>query len=479
MADINRDGVPEFFVGADRANSSTGYVRVFSGATGLVLATISGLAAGDQFGHAVSSAGDVNKDSFPDLIIGAPGPSTAAGYAHVISGLWILTNAGTKVLHTFSGKSAGDRYGFSVSDAGDVDKDGNMDVLVGARSATGSGYAEFRSGKTGSALRTFTGGTGIRFFGQSVSNAGDVNNDTFPDAIIGAGFLFRVLSGKDGTQLTQVKNMGGKSVSGAGDVNHDNYDDVMVFDGATGTRKTVRVFSGKDWKVLHTFRTGSVSPHTTFQSAVGDVNGDGYADVIVQNGGSTTYAVILHSGKDGSTLLSLKGPATFGHSVRGISDVDGDNIPDVIVGARGSTTTAGSAHVYSSRKLAIATDVHRIDIAKGGTQAMSLDAGAAHANRSYWIFGSITGSTPGINLGGFHIPLNPDPYTDLALSLVSQAPFLEFRGTLDASGKATTSFVVPAALPLPPLTLHHAYVVFGAGGVLFMSSNAVPLNMVK
>src|SRR5690606_28657527 len=72
-------------------------------------------------------------------------------------------------------------------------------------------------------------------------------------------------------------------------------------------------------------------------------------------------------------------------------------------------------------------DRHRIDIATGGTQALTVHAGAAHAGLTYWIFGSITGSRPGIDLLGVHIPLNPDPYTDLALGAINTPVFTRFR----------------------------------------------------
>ena len=82
----------------------------------------------------------------------------------------------------------------------------------------------------------------------------------------------------------------------------------------------------------------------------------------------------------------------------------------------------------------------------GGTQKLTVNAGKAHANRLYWIFGSMTGTSPGINLLGVHIPLNPDLYTDLAMGAVNGKEFTNFRGTLDANGLAIASFNVPSQL---------------------------------
>ena len=55
----------------------------------------------------------------------------------------------------------------------------------------------------------------------------------------------------------------------------------------------------------------------------------------------------------------------------------------------------------------------------GGTQRLTVNAGKAHKNLRYWVFGSVTGTTPGVNLLGVHIPLNPDPYTDVPMANVN------------------------------------------------------------
>jgi hypothetical protein len=125
-------------------------------------------------------------------------------------------------------------------------------------------------------------------------------------------------------------------------------------------------------------------------------------------------------------------------------------------------------------------DLHGISIKTGGTQTLAVNAGKAHANRRYWIFGSMTGTKPGVNLLGVHIPLNPDLYTNVAMASVNTTAFTKFRGTLDANGLASAMFIVPANLPLPTgFTFHHAYVVYDASGRFFMASNAVPVRLIK
>jgi hypothetical protein len=128
--------------------------------------------------------------------------------------------------------------------------------------------------------------------------------------------------------------------------------------------------------------------------------------------------------------------------------------------------------------VALYGDVHAIPITTGGTQRLTVNAGKAHATKLYWIFGSETGTSPGVNLLGVHIPLNPDLYSVIAMGTVNGKEFTKFRGTLDANGLATASFNVPANLPLPSgFTFHHAYVVYDASGKFYMASNAVPLRL--
>ena len=62
-------------------------------------------------------------------------------------------------------------------------------------------------------------------------------------------------------------------------------------------------------------------------------------------------------------------------------------------------------------------DTATISITAGGTQKLTLDAGTGNAGSLFWIFGSMTGTTPGISIFGPHMYLNPDPYTDLALGV--------------------------------------------------------------
>ena len=162
---------------------------------------------------------------------------------------WLAApSSAQSVLHTFDGESADDYLGVSVSGAGDVNRDGFADLICGAYGYGWVGAAYVFSGVDGSILYTFVGDSTNDYFGYSVSGAEDVNGDGFPDFIVGAfgadingknSGRARVFSGLDGSVLytfdgdSKFDNFGW-SVSGAGDVNGDGFGDLIVgapFDG--------------------------------------------------------------------------------------------------------------------------------------------------------------------------------------------------------------------------------------------------------
>ncbi len=126
-----------------------------------------------------------------------------------------------------------------------------------------------------------------------------------------------------------------------------------------------------------------------------------------------------------------------------------------------------------------------ISIATGGTQTFSLDAGTANASRLYWIFGSVTGTSPGVTLvsavGSVTIPLIPDFYTDITIALANSPLLTKTRGALDNSGKGSAGLNVPKGLPASAVgvKLYHAYLVYDAKSNFYMASNPVELTLVK
>ncbi|MBF2090873.1 MAG: FG-GAP repeat protein, partial [Synechococcales cyanobacterium K32_A2020_035] len=225
--DVNGDGFDDLIIGAGLANnndSGSSYV-VFGKASGFNatqnLSTLDGsngfrldgVAAFDNSGVSVSSAGDVNGDGVDDLIIGAfraDNNGGDSGSSYVVFGKASGFSA-TQNLSTLDGSNgfrldgvaAFDRSGGSVSSAGDVNGDGFDDLIIGVNGAdpngdySGSSYVVFGKASGFNAtqnLSTLDGSNGFRLdgvaafdnSGVSVSSAGDVNGDGVDDLIIGA-----------------------------------------------------------------------------------------------------------------------------------------------------------------------------------------------------------------------------------------------------------------------------------------------------
>jgi len=350
--DVNNDGCDDVIVGTHWG----GYVKVYSGKSGKVLYTVKGDSSGDFFGREVNDAGDVNKDGYDDFIVG----TDTGGYARVFSG-----KDGT-ALHTFTGDSSGDNFGYSVSGAGDVNADGYDDLIVGT---VWGNYARVYSGKDWKTLYTFRGDSSKDELGRTVSGAGDLNADGYADVIVATyGFYVRAYSGKDGSTLytftfpTPRGAIG--RVSDAGDVNNDGYDDVIVgwplVTNNTSNPSVALVYSGKDGSTLYTLKSGSTLDFFGGRvGGAGDVDGDGYDDVIVGAQGSNingngSGSAYVFSGKDGSRLYRFDGGASadaLGAWVGGAGDVSGDGRDDIIVGAvkaDNNGTDSGSAYVFAS-----------------------------------------------------------------------------------------------------------------------------------
>ncbi len=341
-----------------------------------------GMNAGDKFGTAVSSAGDVNGDGYGDVIVGADGNNGNTGKAYIFFGGNIINNMPDV---TLTGEAFGDRFGYSVSTAGDVNGDGYSDVIVGAYvngSFTGKSYLYFGSYTISGNITasnadvTMTGEATSNFFGYSVSSAGDVNGDGYSDVIVGAygntintGKSYIYFGGSTMNPTANVTLTGevtgdrfGISVSSTGDVNGDGYSDVIV--GAFGNSS----FTGKSYIYLGGSTMNSATDVTMSGEAVGDqlgysvstagdVNGDGYSDVIVGafgNSSSTgkSYIYFGSSIMNSSPNVTMTGEFAgdrFGYSVSNGGDVNGDGYNDVIVGADKNDaggSDAGRSYIY-------------------------------------------------------------------------------------------------------------------------------------
>jgi hypothetical protein len=329
-----------------------------------------GDAAGDHLGNAVSAAGDVNGDGYPDVIAGEHFHNSGTGRARVYSGLDGST------LFTFDGGSTYENLGYSVAAPGDLNGDGWADVAVGALVAgtTHAGFVKVFSGMDGSVLYSINGQAGDEL-GFSLDAVSDINGDGVGDLVVGtAGWYALVASGKDGSTIWTLTRSGtnysfGQSVAGVGDVDQDGVADVIVgdpqFSGVVSSGGGAWVFSGANGSILYTFYGTYYQFLGTSVGTPGDVNADGYSDLIVGAPGDSSVApdsglVVVYSGQDGSILYSIVPIANpsdnfaLGGAVCEAGDQNRDGFDDFLVGVPGyydlgCSSVCGAAFLYSGR----------------------------------------------------------------------------------------------------------------------------------
>jgi hypothetical protein len=379
--DINRDGYDDIIVGGngvayvifgqgnpfpntfDAANLSS-----ISDPKGFKLINSNAISAGGfWFGSSVSSAGDVNRDGYDDMIVGASGENSQQGAAYVVFGqssafpdtfdVANLSNTSNPQGFKLTITNAV-RLGISVSSAGDVNRDGYDDMIVGASGSNSNlnaaAYVIFGQGSVfpnsfdvGN-LKGISNPSGFKLigyysssFGYSVGKAGDVNRDGYDDMIVGAQgensaqgaayiifgqssafpdtFNVEILNGNtnpSGFKLTNsYYNNGasvsfGWSVSGAGDVNKDGYDDITI--GAVNANRAYVVFG-----------QGAAFPNTF--------------DVKILTGSSNPSGFQLTDG--------YSGRSSFGGSVNSAGDINKDGYDDIIIGASEEYNGGGASYV--------------------------------------------------------------------------------------------------------------------------------------
>jgi hypothetical protein len=429
-------------------------------------------AAGGQgfvfFGASVATAGDVNGDGYDDVVVGAffyNNDEVNQGRAFVYHGS--TSGLSATADWTAEGDQAGARFGVSVGNAGDVNGDGYDDVVIGESHWNygplvdmGRAFVYHGSASGLSATADWIGrGDQVgALFGGSVGTAGDINGDGYDDVIVGArlyngigsevdegqAFVYHgSASGLSSTpdwrgESNQNGALFGVSVGTAGDVNGDGYDDVVVgafnYDGGSGCCEEGRAFvyhgsaSGlsttADWMV----EGDQGAAHLGISVATaGDVNGDGYDDVVV---GAPNYdngqddegrAFVYHGSASGLsttpdwTAEGNQVNAEFGWSVGTTGDVNGDGYDDVLVGAR-----------FYDHGLSGVPDEGRAFVYFGSASGLSATATAhwmAESDQVDARFGSSVGTAGDVNGDGYDdgiggAPLYEDRHTNEGVAVV-------------------------------------------------------------
>jgi len=371
LGDVDGDGVADVVTSAPTAGAAhaAGRVYVYSTKTGKKLWSADG-SEGDQLGTGVEAAGDTNKDGIPDVVAAAPG----SGYAKIYSG------RDGRVLQTLRAEDKQDNFGRHAEGVGDVNGDGCADVIVGApgnnAAGQGAGRAYVYSGKTGDVLLTLSGERAGDGFGSAVAGATTkgkllliVGAPRAGERHTGRTYVYDSMSTKPKFVIEADETggaLGAMFLSVPGDMNGDGVPDVYASDWANAAKgpSTGRVYvhSGADGRHLLTL-TGETAGEGfgTSPSVAGDVDGDGFADLIV---GAWQYSreaigagrAYLYSGKDGRLLktYTCRIPGdTFGFDAVTLGDVDGDRSADFLI----TSAWSGISGFHSGRIFVISSGV--------------------------------------------------------------------------------------------------------------------------
>lgn len=324
----------------------------------------------DRFGTALARLPDVEGDGASEIVVGAPGFFGTAGAQ---SGkIYVYSSARQGVRWSREGTRAGGGFGTSVASMGDVNLDSFADILAGepADGVRQNARAGVYSGLDGAPLWSWRGPTGDTLFGTAVAGCGDIDGDGYPDAAIGAPALnpggvaqVTVFSGGTGVLLRRWNKYSSITFGGAlacpGDVDGDGTPDLLVGEWLRpgDNRGVVYLFSGRS-DSLPPLRTWEGEVFAWFGKSVSslDVDGNGVGDVVLVGAPLTDGSAGLDSGKvfafslaTGKPLGDWEGAGAvdrFGSCVAGMHLRPGKS--EMAVGAPGWNSGTGASYVFAA-----------------------------------------------------------------------------------------------------------------------------------
>jgi len=295
--DVNGDGYPDIVIGAsstwvgpsypDRSITAAGAAYVYFGGPDMDTIPDLELVVGNWdeqtgwyygFGKAVVIAGDMNGDSYEDMVISAPHDDyDAHGRVYIYYGGPDIDTLYDVLLE---GEDHHDNLGYSVSAAGDMDRDGFNDVLIGAPQGLtenpGKAYLVYGSNEIYLSNATvFIGDSTMLDYGRVVAGLGDINGDDYPDVgVMALDYIQIFLGGVDidlSPDITLIPVIDFWYINGLGDLNKDGYDDIGV------VSKYFELFLGKT--IIDTIPDISFELWYSPICGLGDINCDSYIDI--------------------------------------------------------------------------------------------------------------------------------------------------------------------------------------------------------
>lgn len=380
--DVDGDGFPDVLMGTRTFGVGTlgtlrpGRVWLLSGTTGQPIYTVDGTSGSfEQLGSAVSFGGDVNQDGTPDWIAGLPGFSATASYQG--GRVQVCSGVDGTVQQFHDGTVYKEMLGHGVSGGVDLDGDGTPDYAASSYRGLPSTTASYQSG-----VAVYSGSTGVRYWEVPLDSIYDV--ELLPDL------------DADGRGDLAV---GGLEVLGM---------------------SAAAVYSGRTHHQLAVYVAASQPIGSARITGLGDVNGDGLADVAV-------------------------------------SDISYGGYPYV-----------GRVRVYPGVSTPLDVDPAPVSLLQGGTRELTLNLDAPTAGLWYLMLGSYSGTQSGLPWApGQLLPLTPDPYFSFTLQNPNSALLSSSLGMLDGNGVGVASFNVPAGSNpvFAGLEVHHAAAVISTLGV--------------
>ncbi|MEM7203240.1 MAG: hypothetical protein AAF628_23460 [Planctomycetota bacterium] len=488
MGDVNGDGHADYAIAREVGSSISSFIEAISGYDGQPFWSVNettGAGVG-RLGHSLAAAGDRDGDGWPEILVGDPGHNVNSGQATVYDG---ATGA---VLARLGPGSPSDFMGVVVGDAGDIDGDGTSDYAVsstGYPSGSGWGRVQIYSGADFSFLRSWSGDSAPLEFGVAAIGLGDIDGDGIADMAFGArgsssgdGYI-RVMSGRF-SFVRWEKRLSTHTLRGliaTPDRDGDGFKDLAaVWKVRASTLGLLETYGSVSGSILATttlrFGTISTSPPAAGPQPLDtfpDYDGDGVDDLgVAGDRASTGIRAALYSGATLAPLTTLEN-GDEGAFVD-IGDVNADGNPDYanvwMVGSRANLV------IRSVDPLPVSVTPHEISVTAGGLAPYSIDVGAAHAGKLYFVLGSLTGYDPGFRLFGWDVPLNIDPYLIFTATYPNLPILTGSFGLLDGAGKATCNFSLLPDPAFAGLTFHHAAVVFNPVQGFDFVTNARPVT---